>query len=129
MTEPEVQRASFYIIWWPNLVLLSVLLAGVVFYVTHYRLGSGLRFSIAVSVIAAGIVVGVSVLLLFRSTVHRLPNELTMVAYGGLIFLAFLALARWEFGLRFALAVPVAAITSSVWLLAVWLATVGRHFR
>lgn len=129
MTQPEVHGASFYIIWWPNLALLSVLVAGVVFYVTRYRLGSGLRFSIAVSLVAAGIVVGVSVLLLFRSTVHRLPNELAMVAYAGLMFLAFLALVRWEFGLRFALAVPVAAITSSVWLLAVWLATVGRHLR
>ena len=88
-----------------------------------------MTFSVILSLVLAMIWVTACVLLLFNLTKQRLPDELGMLAYCGVIFLVLFALTLWLFRFRLSLALPVAALSSSIWFLAVWLVSAGKYLK
>ncbi len=124
MSKP-VEPESFYIFFLPVLVI-SFLVLLVMFCMTQHKVRGDPRFSLILSLVIVVTWATLCLVLLFNMTGERLPNELTLLAYAGLVFLVLFALALWQYRLRYTLAIPVAALASSAWLLAAWLASARR---
>lgn len=118
---------SWYFVTYP--VLLAIVVAALVLYVTHSRLGLNFWFALGLSTLVSIIWVRLCSFLLTIWVTRPIPEEAGLVGYCCVIFAALLALALWQFRLRLAVAIPVAALSSSIWFLAVWFSTVRKYLR
>ncbi len=111
------------------MLVMAFLVLLFVFYLTFRRVGGDPKFSVILALVIAVIWAVLCLVLVFNSTTDRLPEELSILAYSGVLFLLLLGLDLWQFRLRLALALPVAALSTSLWLLVVWLATARKYLK